>query len=77
LADIEEAVYAITTTVNKYKNLWKLMDLRTLADQNLEEISDQFVEVADAIVTLSEVCTMLVKYRFDRRSNQLTDRPTD
>ena len=51
---IEETVLSASVSVTKYKSLWMLIDCRSLTDLSLDDIADQFVEIADVTVSLCE-----------------------
>ena len=51
---IEEIVLSASVSVTKYKSLWMLIDCRSLTDLSLDDIADQFVEIADVTVSLCE-----------------------
>jgi hypothetical protein len=51
---IEETVLSASVSVMKYKSLWMILDCRPLSDLALDDIADQFVEIADVTVSLCE-----------------------
>lgn len=51
---IEETVLSASVSVMKYKSLWMILDCRPLSDHALDDIADQFVEIADVSVSLCE-----------------------
>jgi len=49
--ELEETMYRLSSSILKYKIIWKNFDCADLIDQNIDQLADELVEITDLMVS--------------------------